>query len=221
MTLSTLSQASQPGSSAPQRALRKPRNRARRESLHIADAGHWPDPAAALAQEAALKQEQKRERQLRKEAERAAERERRAAEEAAEHERRAAEEAAERERRAAQEAAEAEAAEKARLVLEELDRVEAADAEAAAAAVARQSAKKKARQDAIERKARRLSAAQWAERPDLAVWPCEAPLDMGAAVPLPPTPVQQRYGDRVSRARKVNSERRLAGTPRASVTAAQ
>ena len=61
--------------------------------------------------------------------------------------------------------------------------------------------KKKAKQDAQERKARRLSAAAWAERPALAVWPSEEDLLLSTAVPLPATPVQQRYEGRLSRAR--------------------
>ena len=45
-----------------------------------------------------------------------------------------------------------------------------------------------------------------------AVWPCEAPLDMRLAVPLPgpQQAAQQRYADRLSRARRSNSERRLS-----------
>ena len=42
----------------------------------------------------------------------------------------------------------------------------------------------------------------------MAVWPSEEDLLLGASVPLPATPVQQRYEGRLSRARKVNSERR-------------
>ena len=62
-----------------------------------------------------------------------------------------------------------------------------------------------------ERKARRLSAAAWAERPALAVWPSEEDLS-STGVPLPATP----YEGRLSRARKVNSERRaVMSTPRA------
>ena len=44
----------------------------------------------------------------------------------------------------------------------------------------------------------------------MAVWPSEEDLLLGTSVPLtePATPVQQRYEGRLSRARKVNSERR-------------
>ena len=126
------------------------------------------------------------------------------AERAVEHARRESEAAVEAQRRAVEEAA----AEKAAAVLEALEEADLLAAREATDAAARLVAKKQAKLDAQERKARRLSAAAWAERPALAVWPSEEDLLLGTGVPLPATPVQQRYEGRLSRARKVNSERR-------------
>ena len=188
-------------------------SRKRRESLHIADAGCWPDPL-----EAAVQKHEKQAQKLRQTQEdHAVEAEWRArlreVEEAAENGRRDAEVAAEAERRVTAEtaaAAEAVVAEKAARVVAALEEADVQRAHEEADAAARQVAKKKAKQDAQERKARRLSAAAWAERPasQAMLWPCEVDLQVAASVPLPATPVQQRYEGRLSRARKVNSERR-------------
>ena len=165
----------------------------RRESLHIADAGIWPMPSEAVANVQASKEEKLAQKLAEKEAERAVEHARRESEAAVEAQRRVVEEVA---------------AQKAAAVLEALEEADLLAAREATDAAARLVAKKQAKLDAQERKARRLSAAAWAERPALAVWPSEEDLLLGTAVPLPATPVQQRYEGRLSRARKVNSERR-------------
>ena len=170
----------------------------RRESLHIADAGFWPDPSEAVASIHASKQAVLEKLAAKKEAERAVEQARREAEAAAEAQRLAVEAAA---------------AEKAAAVLKALDEADQLAAREATDAAARLDAKKKTKMDAQERKARRLSAAAWAERPAMAVWPSEEDLLLGTSVPLPATPVQQRYEGRLSRARKVNSERRSVTRP--------
>ena len=186
-----------PATKAPPRASRTiPAARSqRRESLHIADPGFWPDPSEAVASIQASKQAELEKLTKKKEAERAVEQARREAEAAAEAQRLAVEAAA---------------AEKAAAVLKALDEADQLAAREATDAAARLAAKKKAKLDAQERKARRLSAAAWAERPAMAVWPSEEDLLLGTSVPLtePATPVQQRYEGRLSRARKVNSERR-------------
>ena len=181
-------------------------SRKRRESLHIADAACWPDPSEA----AVKKQEEQTQKLKQAQEDRAVEKEWRArlleAEAAADNRRRDAEGAAEAERRAT--------AEKAAKVVAALEEADVQRAQEEAAAAARQAAKKKAKLDAQERKARRLSAAAWAEKPasQAMLWPCEVDLQVAASVPLPATPVQQRYEGRLSRARKVNSERRSVAT---------
>ena len=188
-------------------------SRKRRESLHIADAGCWPDPLEAAVQ----KQEKQAQKLKQVQEDQAVEEEWQArlrdAEAAAEKGRRDAEAAAEAERCRTAEvvaAAEAVVAEKAARVVAALEEADVQRAQEEADAAARQAAKKKAKLDAQERKARRLSAAAWAERPasQAMLWPCEVDLQVAASVPLPATPVQQRYEGRLSRARKVNSERR-------------
>ena len=106
------------------------------ESLHIADAGCWPDPLEAAVQ--------KLEKQTQKQDERAAERARREVEEVAEHGRRVADAAVEAERRAAEEAV----AEKAARVVAALEEADVQRAREETDAAARQAAKKKAKQDA-------------------------------------------------------------------------
>lgn len=186
----------------------------RRESLHIKDATAWPDPKEALIAEAASKRLEQQARQERRAAEKKAEVERRAAEEQAEAERRAAAEKAEAERRVEEE--------KARLVVEALEAADAESARLEAEAVARREAKKKAKADALERKARRISAAQWAEpSAEVAVWPAEfTPMasqpEEKTREPVvdgtPPPQQQQRYAGRLARARSSN---RLATLSRA------
>ena len=114
----------------------------RRESLHIADPGFWPDPSEAVASIQASKQAELEKLTKKKEAERAVEQARREAEAAAEAQRLAVEAAA---------------AEKAAAVLKALDEADQLAAREATDAAARLAAKKKAKLDAQERKARRLS----------------------------------------------------------------
>lgn len=183
-------------------------SRKHRESLHIADAACWPDPSEA----AVKKQEEQAQKLKQAHEDGAVEKEWRArlleVEASAENRRRDAEAAA-----AAAEAERRATAEKAARVVAALEEADVQRAQEEAAAAARQAAKKKAKLDAQERKARRLSAAAWAERPAMAVWPSEEDLLLGTSVPLPATPVQQRYEGRLSRARKVNSERRSVTRP--------
>ena len=174
-------------------------SRKRRESLHIADAGCWPDPLEA----AAVQKEKQVQKLKQAQEDHAVEKEWQAR-------LREVEAAAEDGRREVEAAAEAVVAEKAARVVAALEEADVQRAHEEAEAAARQAAKKKAKLDAQERKARRLSAAAWAERPasQAMLWPCEVDLQVAASVPLPATPVQQRYEGRLSRARKVNSERR-------------
>ena len=184
-------------------------SRKHRESLHIADAACWPDPSEA----AVKKQEEQAQKLKQAHEDGAGEKEWRArlpeVEASAENRRRDAEAAA-----AAAEAERRATAEKAARVVAALEEADVQRAQEEAAAAARQAAKKKAKLDAQERKARRLSAAAWAEKPasQAMLWPCEVDLQVAASVPLPATPVQQRYEGRLSRARKVNSERRSVAT---------
>lgn len=132
------------------RALRK-----HRESLHIADVNCWPDPLEAAVKEQSQKQTERAAERAHREVEEAAEQAERAVERIAERARREFEEAAEHGRMEIEAAVEAErhaadelAAEKEAKVLEALEQADAQHAREEADAIARQAAKKKAKQDA-------------------------------------------------------------------------
>ena len=142
------------------RALRK-----HRESLHIADVNCWPDPLEAAVKEQSQKQTERAAERAHREVEEAAEQAERAAERIAERARREFEEAAEHGRMEIEAAVEAErhaadelAAEKEAKVLEALEQADAQHACKEADAIARQAAKKKAKQDA---QAAQLVDASW------------------------------------------------------------
>ena len=187
------------------------KRKVRRQSLHIKDTAVFPSLKEALTAEAAAKQFEQEARQEAKKAQQL----RRVAEdeagEQAEAERKAAEEKVAAERRVEEE--------KARLVIEALEVADAERARLETETVARLEAKKKAKADALERKARRLSAAQWAEpSKELAVWPVEfnpmpsqpeEKADEPAACSTP-QPQQQRYAGRLTRARSSNRQTMLS-----------
>ena len=206
----------------------KKKKNLRRESLHIKDATAWPDPKEALTAVLQARQEAKNAVAARLAAEEQAEAIHRAAEERLAANRRVAEEKAEAERRAAADKAEAERRmeeDKARQVIEALEAADAERSRLEAEAVARREAKKKAKADALERKARRLSAAQWAEpSAELAVWPAEfAPMpsqpeeeaEESISDGAPP-PQHQRYAGRLARARSSNRQAMMSRARAAS-----